>query len=203
MKQQPLSLIVATLLGALSMPVSAQKPPGATETMAKETSPGKGTVTRTRRVVATVEGVDAEKGFLTLKGPENRVLMLAVGPEVRNLPQVKVGDRVIARYDEALSLSLKKDGKELRSSTESAEAVQAPAGTRPGGAVAGQVTVTADVIGVDRKTQKVRLRGPKQTVDLYVEDPKQLKLVKVGDQVEAVYRQAMAVSVEPAEAAKK
>jgi hypothetical protein len=29
-------------------------------------------------------------------------------------------------------------------------------------------------------------------------DPEQIKLVKVGDQVEATYQEAMAVSVEPA-----
>jgi hypothetical protein len=42
------------------------------------------------------------------------------------------------------------------------------------------------------------LRGPKRTVDLRVRDPKQIKLVKVGDQVEATYTEAVAVSVEPA-----
>jgi Cu/Ag efflux protein CusF len=48
----------------------------------------------------------------------------------------------------------------------------------------------------------VTLKGPKQTVDLYVADPAQLKLIKVGDQIEAVYQQALAVAVEPAPAQK-
>jgi hypothetical protein len=48
----------------------------------------------------------------------------------------------------------------------------------------------------------VSLRGPKQTVDLQVRDPEQFKLVKVGDQVEATYTEAVALSVEPV-AAKK
>jgi len=203
MKQQQLFLITATLLGALASPVYAQKPAGATEAMAMETSPGKGTVVHSRRVTATVVEVDAQKGFLTLKGPQGRELALAVGPEVRNLAQVKVGDRVTVRYAEALSLTLKKEGKELRTSTKSSDGVRTPAGSLPGGAVAEQVTVIADVVGVDHKTHLVRLRGPKQTVDLYVEDPRQLKLVKVGDQVEAVYRQAVALAVDPAEAGRK
>jgi hypothetical protein len=33
------------------------------------------------------------------------------------------------------------------------------------------------------------VRGPKQEVDLYVADPAQLKLIKVGDQIEAEYTQ--------------
>jgi hypothetical protein len=34
-------------------------------------------------------------------------------------------------------------------------------------------------------------------VDLHVPDPGQFKLIKVGDQVHAVYTEAMAVGVEP------
>jgi hypothetical protein len=54
------------------------------------------------------------------------------------------------------------------------------------------------VTAVNRKTHMVTLKGPKQEVDLYVGDPAQLKLIKVGDQIEAEYTQALAVAVEPA-----
>ncbi len=60
------------------------------------------------------------------------------------------------------------------------------------------VTVIADVIGVDAEKQTVKLKGPKRTVDLKVRDPEQLKLIKVGDQVEATFTEAVAVAVEPA-----
>jgi Cu/Ag efflux protein CusF len=43
------------------------------------------------------------------------------------------------------------------------------------------------------------LRGPKgHLVDLQVKDPEQLKRIKQGDQVEAVYTEALAIKVEPA-----
>ena len=58
------------------------------------------------------------------------------------------------------------------------------------------------MIAVDAETQQVTLKGPNRTVDLHVDDPEQLKLIKVGDQIEAVYTQAVAVTVEPV-AAKK
>ena len=54
------------------------------------------------------------------------------------------------------------------------------------------------MIAIDQKTHMVTLRGPKQEVDLYVADPAQLKLIKVGDQIEAEYTQALAIAVEPA-----
>jgi Cu/Ag efflux protein CusF len=196
---KPLStLIAALLLGALVLPASAQKPAGDTSSVITETSPGKGTITESRTIVATVEQIDAAKRQVTLKGPKGNVVALTLGPDVRNLDQVKVGDRVVVRYVEALSLTLMKGGKELRSSTEVADAARVPAGERPGGIVGDQIKVTADVIAVDTKKHTVRLRGPEQTVELHIRDPQQLKLIKVGDQVDAVYTQAVALSVEPA-----
>ena len=56
--------------------------------------------------------------------------------------------------------------------------------------------ITADVIAIDAKTQTLTLKGPKQTVELRVPDPKQFKLVKVGDQIQATYTEAVAISVE-------
>ena len=54
----------------------------------------------------------------------------------------------------------------------------------------------ANVTAVNAKDSTVTLRGPKgNSVDLHVPDPAQLKRVKVGDQVEAVYTEAMAVAV--------
>jgi Cu/Ag efflux protein CusF len=43
------------------------------------------------------------------------------------------------------------------------------------------------------------LKGPKgNTLDLLVQDPDQFANIKKGDQVEAVYTEALAISVEPA-----
>jgi hypothetical protein len=71
-------------------------------------------------------------------------------------------------------------------------------GQQPAAGAARQVHVVADVIAVDPKSQVVTLRGPSRVVELKVRDPKQFKLVKVGDQVEATFTEALAVSVEPA-----
>ncbi|HEX6018902.1 MAG TPA: hypothetical protein VFZ28_12460 [Burkholderiaceae bacterium] len=176
----------------------AQQQPDASAAVVAASAPGRGTIARTVVITASVEAVDAANRHVTLKGPRGKVVELAVDPAVRNLEQVKVGDRVAVRYLQALTLTLKKDGKELRGSAESADAARAPAGERPGAIAAQQVEVTADVIAVHPKTQTVTLKGPKQTVDLKVPDRGQFKLVKVGDQVHALYTEALAVSVEPA-----
>ena len=195
---QRLSILAASaLLGALALPAVAQKAGADTSGATMQTSPGKATLRQEREIVATVEAVDAAKRQVTLKGPKGNVVPLTVGPDVRNLAQVKVGDKVRVRYAEALSLTLKKDGKEVPSAKGASEMMRAPVGATPGGAVGEQVTIIANVIAVDTKTHQVTLKGPNQTVDLHVEDPAQLKLIKVGDQIEAVYTQAVAVTVEP------
>jgi len=195
MKQSP-ALIISALLGALCMPASAQQQPTASAVGVAASAPGKATIARTVTVTATVEAIDVAKREVTLKGPRGNSFPVAVGPEVRNLEQVKVGDLVVVRYLEALSLTLKKDGKELRGKTEATDGARAPVGERPGAVAARQVEVTADVIAVNAKTQTLTLKGPNQTVDLKVADPAQFKLVKVGDQIQAVYTEALAVGVE-------
>jgi ribosomal protein S17 len=201
MKKQ-LVIAAAALVGAISLPATAQTKPEAKGAVVKSTEPGKGTIASTVTVSARVEAIDQKTREVTLKGPQGNVTTITAGPDVRNLAQVKVGDMVTVRYLEALTLTLKKDGKELRSSKESETGARAKAGEKPGGVVAKQVEVTADVIAVDAKTQKITLRGPKRTVDLKLQDPEQFKLVKVGDQVQAVYTEAVALSVEPAAAHK-
>jgi len=59
--------------------------------------------------------------------------------------------------------------------------------------------VLADVVGVDAKHKIVTLKGPGgNIVEMVVEDPEQLKNIKKGDQVQALYTESLAVKVEPA-----
>jgi Cu/Ag efflux protein CusF len=109
------------------------------------------------------------------------------------------------KYAEALTLELRKAGTAMgRSETEALK--RAAPGQKPGGVARRDVTIVADVVGVDAAAKKVSLQGPKgHVVDLDVQDPEQLKLIRKGDKVEATYTQAIAISMEaaPKPAAKK
>jgi Cu/Ag efflux protein CusF len=201
--KQPQIIIGAALLGALCLPALAQQKPDAGAAVVTAKEPGKVTMAATVKATGTVEAIDKATRQVTIKGPKGNVKTVTAGPDVRNFDQVKVGDQVTLQYVEALSLTLKKDGKELRSRVDSTDGARAAAGDKPAGIVARQVEITADVIAVDAKTQVVTLRGPKQVVELKVPDPAQFKLIKVGDQIQAVYTEAVALSVEPAAPAKK
>lgn len=197
MKNRP-ALLAAILLGAFSLPVLAQDKPNADAAVLAATGPGKAAIVEAVNISATVEAIDVPGRRVTVKGPKGKVSTLAVGPHVRNLDQVKVGDKVMVRYEQALTLSLMKDGKELRSRSVSAGGERAAVGAAPAGVVGQKIEVTADVTAVDRKTKMVTLKGPEHSVDLKVSDPEQLKMIKVGDQVQAVYTEAVAIAVEPA-----
>ena len=160
--------------------------------------PGVAAAAQTVKVTATITAIDAATRDVTLKGPQGREVVVTAGPEVRNFAQMKVGDKVDVEYAEALTLELKKGGSMPVAKTETAGAARAKPGEQPAGMVGRQVTVVADVVAVDKDKQMVTLKGPKQTVDLKVRDPKQLALIAKGDQVEAVYTQAVAVVVSPA-----
>jgi hypothetical protein len=149
-------------------------------------------------VKATVEAIDLNTRVVRLKGPKGNVFDLKVGEEAKNLPQVKVGDVVEAKYYESIAVEVKQPG-ESGGVTASEALTTAKPGEKPGGVVASQITVTATVEAIDRKKTYVTLKGPEgNSVKVKVQDPKNLKNVKVGDQVVITYTEALAISVEKA-----
>ena len=148
-------------------------------------------------VTATVQAVDLEKRIVTLKGPEGKVFDVKVGPEARNLPQVKPGDIVVAKYAESVAVELKKGGLGIRSKESQTATSRAPLGAKPAGAVATETTIVANVTKVDPKSNVVTLEGPSgKTVNVKVKDPAIMKEIKVGEQVEMVITEALAIAVE-------
>jgi hypothetical protein len=196
-----LAILVVTVIAGVSASALAQTPAAQGGTMTA-TAPGKGVAANVVEITASVQAVDKANRTVTIKGPRGRVETVTAGPEVKNFDQIKVGDNVVLRYVEALSLELKKGGTAPVARTDREVGGTAKPGEKPAAGVGRQIHVTANVVAVDAATQTVSLKGPKRTVDLHVGDPEQFKLVKVGDQVEATYTEAVALSVEPV-AAKK
>jgi len=165
---------------------------------AAATAPGQAVVAGTAQLIATVEAIDAAVRTLTLKGPQGNLQTLRVGDEIRNLPQVKVGDRVVVTYAQALALQLKKVGAGIRERVAGEGGAGAAPGERPASVVGRGVAVVAEVVAVNYIKQTVTLRGPNQTVRLVVPDAVQLKTITTGDQVHAIYAEAFAVALRAA-----
>jgi hypothetical protein len=193
-----LLLASAVALATLGLPALAQQP-GAAGGAVVASEPGRAAMVREAKISAQVVGLDKATRTVTLKGPKGNVVDIVAGDEVKNFDQIKLGDFVVARYFQALTLELAKTRAGIRSSAEREAAVRAQPGERPAGAVGRQVTALADVIDVNPKNKTITLRGPKgNVVTLDVHNPDHFKVVKKGDQVEVVYTEALALSVEPA-----
>ena len=161
-------------------------------------TPGKAMMAETVKASVVVTAIDKASRTVSMKAANGQVFDVVAGDDVRNFDQLKVGDQVVVQYVRALSLELKKSGGSA-APKETTDAVRAKQGEKPGGAVARQVTVMTTVSDVNPKNNTISLKGPKgNVVVLDVKNPDHFKVVKKGDKVEAVYTEALAISVEPA-----
>jgi Cu/Ag efflux protein CusF len=197
-----LALLAAVLLATNAF--AADKPAAKAEAKpaAKaEAKPEVATLGEVTKITATVEAIDQKTREVTLKGPKGNTITFTAGPEVKNLAQVKKGDEVTVEYGQALAVSLKKSTKTVVS-REITEATKAAApGKKPGVVAARKVAVTAQIQAIDTATNMVTLKGVEHTVDIQAKDPAVLKEFKVGDFVDAVYVEAVAISVHTPKAA--
>ncbi|HEY1999589.1 hypothetical protein [Paraburkholderia sp.] len=149
-------------------------------------------------VKAEIVGIDAGTRSLILQGPGGNTVTVLVSQQVEGFDKLKVGDRVDVLYKNALLVKADKvanNGIRTRVDTQ----VYAPASG--GFESARQIEVLATVQKIDRKKRLVTLRGAAQTQTLQVAPDIDLKGVKVGDMIHAVFVSAAAVQVTPQDAA--
>lgn len=194
MKKTRISIALALAVLAAPVAVFAQQAPQAAVLAA--TAPGKAAVGEVVQLQGKVTSIDKANRVVVVTGPHGNNVNFNCGEEVRNFDQIRVGDLVTLSYSQALVLELRKVANSgIRERTESTEAVRTKLGEKPGAAVEKTVRVIANVVAVNPRAQTVTLRGVERTVELGVNDPAQFKEIKVGDQVEAIYVEAVALEV--------
>ena len=189
-------LVAALIATAIAVPALAQPTSGTSVV----TSPGTATASRVVTATATVTAIDLPTRHVTLRRADGSTFVVVAGEDVRNLPQLHIGDAVTISYYDTLALELKKGGTGAPASrTDSVSGSRAEVGQRPGGVATRETVIVADVIAVNPAAQTITLRGPGGRIDLPVKDPEQFKRIAVGDQVQATYIEAAALSITPAE----
>lgn len=155
--------------------------------------------TNVEQAAAVVESIDFENRLLTLRSMStDKTIDMEVGDEVRNLAQVKVGDKVVVEYLEAIAFDLKKGGGLDPKTSIGVAAGRAEPGEKPAGAIGDSIQIIAEVLAIDPDEPSATLEGPDgDVVDVLVRDPQVLVGVDVGDQVVITYYRALAVGVEP------
>ena len=188
----------AALALAVVAPVHSQQPKAAAKSVMIE---GVGAMELTR-VTASVEAVDLANRIVTLKGPRGNVFAVLVGPEVKNLPQVRAGDMLEIDHYESVAIDVKKT-EGVPSLTQTSLAVKAAPGERPGALALRKVRVVTNVLGINTVSQSVLVRGPLgHLTEVKIRDPKVLAGLTSGGQIDLTYVEGVAIGVR-AGAAKK
>lgn len=147
-----------------------------------------------------VKTIDKKARSVLVVSPQGQEIRASAGPEVKNFDQIAAGDIVTLTLSQALAIQLKPlDNNGIRERVDLERETTAKQGEKPGVVTERAVRVVANVVAINFSAQTITLRGVRKTLDLYVTDPALIASVKVGDQVEAVYSEAvvMAVSAAP------
>ena len=180
MKRLSAGLMAAALVLPLAPALHAQT----------KTLPGEMTT-----VAATVEAVNASTRTVTLKGPKGNYVDVVAPDSVTKFSEIKVGDKITARYYDNIVLRVKHPGE--TSVDSDSTAVTRGTGSKPGATASTQRTITATITEIDPKVPSITFSGPNNwKYSSRVEDKKALATVKVGDKVDITWTEALLVSFE-------
>ena len=195
MKTILVGLLVASLVPGIAFAAGASQMPIIAQAKTDKEAMPKVVDAKLLTVRGTVEAIDKDKQTVTLKGPKRSLTLRVRDPN--KLDAIKVGDPVVGKYYEALMVEVKKPGESTQGSSAQQAVVSSKPGETPAGAVAQQLTTTATITAIDKKAQTVTIKGQEgNTVTVKARDPKNLDKVKVGDNVEITYTEALAISLD-------
>ena len=153
------------------------------------------TVVATVEVTATVIAIYQDTREVTLRMEDGTEVTFVASEDVKNLPQVKVGDVLHVVYAEALAYEVRKGGTTAAPATAIAGGA-AELGQRPAGALARQTTATVAITAIDPKVPSVTFQGPAgNSRTIKVLHPEKLEGVSVGDTVDLTFTEALAIKV--------
>ena len=154
------------------------------------------TITSEMRVeTGTVEAIEASSRTVTLKKADGTFVTTVAGPDVKRFEEIKIGDKVTARYYDNVVVRVKQPGD--ADTDLSTRGTSGSDQVLPGGTRAKQRTISATVTAIDPNTPSITFTGPngwKYTSK--VQDTQALAKAKVGEKVDIIWTEAVLVSVE-------
>lgn len=154
---------------------------------------------------AIVETVNMTERSVLLRGDagaQSGVLAtVRVGPEMRNLGQVRPGDRVVVTVTDAIAASLARPGDGAAPTGAAAFAARAPEGARPAAGVGDALRTRVRVEGIDLGRNSVTFTTPEgQRRTVRVQDPRMRQFIRTlspGDMVDVVFVETVTLRVLP------
>lgn len=152
-------------------------------------------------LTATVQSVNIADRLVTLKGPRGGTVIVEAGPEVKNLDQIKVGDEVVVRRYLAIVVSAVKVDEDAKRKESIVVGGAAAAMDYPAGVYGREVTETIEILDIDPYKKSIAFRdarGHYREVSMkapHLEE--RMDDFKKGDMVEIVYREGLAIGLDP------
>ena len=147
----------------------------------------------------TVIAIDRATRSVTLQNIDNATKVVQVPSEVKAFDTLKVGDHIDIDYTESMAVSLLPSGEQADHHRELTEMKMGPTGV---GGAGREMTVSAEILAIDRINNQVTFRGPKgNTQTTTVSDPamqKKLATLKPGQVVQLTFTEAVAAAIRPA-----
>lgn len=143
----------------------------------------------------TIEAIDVATREVRVRHDDGALETLVAGDDVKRLADLKPGDGVDIQVYRSLTLGLNKTTATSPTQAESSTEERTEPSELPGGMKTRQVTIVARVTAVNSDASTVTLTGPKGRSAVLPVDKEILAKIKVGDLVDAVYTEALAVSI--------
>jgi len=181
-----LSVTAAVALATLS----------AAPVLADQAMPG-GSISASTTRTATVTKIDQKDRWITLKLKDGTLVDVQAGPAVKNFPQIKVGDKVVANQQDTVTIEVVPAGQAAPNVTGGTAIVTAPAGTKPMGIMVDTTVITGAVTAIDYDKRTVTLVGPEGNSRTIEVGPaaKKFNAVKKGDNVVLTLKSSTTIEV--------
>lgn len=150
---------------------------------------------------ATIVRVNQKTREVTLEVPNkpgDNFVDVVVSDDVKNLSQIRFGDRVTVQYIEAVFVDLFQPGEVEPGIRVGTVTETAKPGQRPAGVTAEKVSVVAVIEAINVREELVTLRGSEGMVKtVKVNNPAILDRLKVGDKIKTTLVRGLAIDVTP------
>lgn len=148
---------------------------------------------------ATIQAIDSTNRIITIREEDGTEDSIYVPQAVKRFSELKVGDKIKARYYESYVFQVRKPGEAANKAVDSAAKVTPGAGANPAATVSRQASATVEVLAVDMSVPSIAVRtADGRKITRKIEDKKVLEGVKVGDRIDITYTEAALVEVESA-----
>jgi hypothetical protein len=149
--------------------------------------------------MATVQSLNLETRQVLLKLEDGRNLTIVAGPNVVNLEQVNVGDKVKALYKRGVAARIAIPAESVEETEMAASIALAEEGKKPGAAIGTMVRTVVTIVSFDIRSNLVTFATPDGLVrSIVVIEPEMQEFargLKPGDEVEVTFTEALAIGL--------